>query len=1213
MPTLNFAYENELYFQYLKNPESVSPEWRIFFETNQNTFREEGEISTLTHPMTKESLDERFTEQTDGLTHPMTKKTSDENPVPHAGNGYSDKHSQIEGAEPLSSIATIIAGNMQESLSIPTATSFRVMPVKALEENRRIINKYLVKQKHQRVSFTHILAWAVIKALIKFPQMNSYFQEIDGKPFRVRHDAINLGMAVDVQKKDGSRYLYVPNVKNSQSMTFLEFITAIDDVIGKVRSGKPDIKDLEGTTVTITNPGNLGTTASSPRLMKGQGLIIATGAIEYPPEFQAVQPEVLATFAVSKILNVTSTYDHRIIQGAESAEFLSYLSKLLTCEDQFYRDIFKNLNIPFEPVAWGSDNIRTQNGVIEMRSLVEKGAHAMQLINAFRVRGHLLADDNPLGFTTNYFMELDPAYWGFTIWDMDRIFHADDTWEKNELPLRDIIELLRQTYCGSTGYEFMHIQDPDKKDWIKRKLEHSNFPIISDEDKKFILRELAKTVEFENFLHTKFLGHKRFSLEGGESMIVMLHRLLALSADSGIKDVVMGMPHRGRLDVLANIFSKKLDTIFSEFDGDIDPVSYQGSGDVKYHLGARGTYKTRNDKEISIVMSSNPSHLELVNPVVEGMARAIDDQLKDETYSTVLPVLIHGDSAFAGQGIVAETLNLSNLEGYKTGGTIHIIVNNQIGFTTNTEDARSTVYASDVAKMIQVPILHVNGNDPEAVWQAAEFAFSYRNAFHNDVIIDMLCYRKYGHNEADEPSYTQPLMYKKIHSMKSVAEIYDKQLVDEKVVLVDDYTNYIRPLQREFYDVFNNRQQKPVIISNDKPSENIFEEVKTGISEEDFNIIVNSIDKLPENFVPHPKVKTLLNRRMNMINSEKPDIDWSIAEIFAMGSILKSGMDIRFSGQDSPRGTFSQRHAILTDYENEDIYVPLNHISVGQGQLRMYSSPLSELAILGYEYGYSTEGDNHLTFWEAQFGDFGNMAQPIVDQFIACAESKWGIHSNIILLLPHGYEGQGSEHSSARIERFLQECAENNMLICNLSTPAQYFHAIRRQVVSKLKKPLIIFTPKSLLRHPLAVSGREDFLKGSFHEILDDINVENPISIKRVILCSGKIYYDLLAELKKVDSIDTALIRIEQLYPLHLELLEKILSKYKKTEKFYWVQEEPKNMGAYSFIESRIRHLLPKNSELIYIGRKENPASATGSLNIHNAEQEEILKLVQSV
>jgi 2-oxoglutarate dehydrogenase E1 component len=1178
MISLNAAFEEEYYIEYLKNPNAVSAEWKEYFDK--------------THGKTIEYV-----------PAPIEKK------VELTKTGDSISLQAYEVLEPISGIKKKISDNMIQSLNVPTATSVREIPVKPLDENRRIINKYLQKLKKNKVSFTHVISWAIVRALIKFPQMNDSYAIIDGEPNRVRRSAINFGVAVDVFKKDGSRLLMVPSVKNAQNLNFTQFVAQMDELISKARQNKLDLNDLSGATVSITNPGMVGTTHSIPRLMQGQGLIIAAGSIDYPIEFQAVRPEMMSTFAISKIVTITNTYDHRIIQGAESAEFLAYIAKMLLGEERFYDQIFTALKIPFEPVRWQSDSSKRKHfGINDPADIAEKGAHAMLMINAFRVRGHLLADINPLGQTSYFYPELDPAHYGFSIWDLDRYFHADDLWNNEEMQLRDIIELLRDSYCGKIGYEFMHIQNPDKKEWIKAKLELFDPLMLDEEDKKHIFKKALAAEEFENFLHTKFVGHKRFSLEGGEGLVVMLDKILEKSADNGMNTAVVGMSHRGRLNVLVNNINKHVENVFDEFDGYIDSTVYHGSGDVKYHLGYESTFRSRKGSEMNVFLAPNPSHLELVDPLIEGVARAISNKIGDKYYTQVIPILVHGDAAFAGQGIVAETLNLSELEGYKTGGTIHIVVNNQIGFTTTAESSRSTVYATDIAKMIQAPILHVNGSDPEAVVAAAEFAYEYRANFNGDVVIDMLCYRKYGHNEGDEPAYTQPLLYKKIKAMRPISETYQERLIHEKTINLDYAVNTRREVQQDFYDKFSNREHNAP--QTPKMPHDMFKYVDTNSTENDLREIVDKITALPaaNDFHANPKVKSLFHKRKEMALSEKPAIDWAMGEALAFGSLLVEGTEVRCSGQDTRRGTFSQRHSTITDMENEDIYIPLNNIRAGQAPLRIFDSPLSEMAVLGFEYGYSLIFKDGLTLWEAQFGDFANNAQTVVDQYLACAETKWGKESNLVMLLPHSYEGQGSEHSSARIERYLQLCADDNIIVANLTTPAQYFHILRRQIKANFRKPLILFTPKSMLRNPLAVSALSDFYNSKFYEIFDDEHIIDKNQVERIVLCSGKLYYDILPKKLEDNIKNVAVVRIEQLYPLDFNALNKIVAAYPNAKEIVWAQEEPKNQGAWNYIFPILLDIMIDKNKVKFVGRVASGATAPASYKFHLSEQDRIVR-----
>lgn len=1194
MINLNSAFEDELYFNFLKDPDSVSLEWRQYFERvhGKSIFViDDKPIPTSdSHGYSQSSIPLSNSLSNTGMISSINSSTDWSNFVP-------DEATHIK--------------EMYHSLEVPSASSTRTMAVKALDENRRIVNRYHLKLRKPRVSFTHLLAWSVLKALMKFPRLNDSFEIVNNVPMRLLKPEINVGLAIDLVTPKGKKIMVIPSIKNAQKLSFYDFVVQFDEILEKARNGKLDYSDLSDNTISLFNPGMIGTTMSNPRLFKNQGLAVSAGSIDYPTEFQAVRPDVLTKLAISKVVTITNTYDHRIIQGAESAEFLAYMNRLLLGDDQFYEQIFYSLKIPFEPIKWQRDHSAEKFSFIPGNDDIEKGAHVMQMINAYRVRGHLLSSINPLGFETYYYPELDPAYYGFTIWDLDRVFHADDSWTNNNISLRDIIELLRETYCGSTGIEFMHIQSPEIKDWVKRKLElNRNTTEYSREEKIQIMQKLIDAEVFENYLHTKFVGHKRFSLEGGESFIILLDKILQESADKEINTVVIGMAHRGRLNVLANNIGKSYTKMFSEFEGYYDEDTYQGSGDVKYHLGDKGTYTTPSGNRCYILLSPNPSHLELVDPVVEGMARAIENEIGDRAYHKALPVLVHGDAAFAGQGIIAETLNLSQLDGYKTGGTIHVIINNQIGFTTSSESSRSTIYATDIAKMIQSPIIHVNGNDPEAVRSAATFAFEYRSKFKSDVIIDMLCYRKYGHNEADEPTYTQPLLYKKIKKMTNVAKIYENQLLKEKMISQEEIDDYYTQLREKLDDAFARRKEKKVGSAMqvlDK-SKLVFEDFDTKVSIDKLTEVGNALSKTPDDFILNPKINSLLKKREEMLKSENPSIDWAMSELLAFGTLLIENKEIRISGQDSRRGTFSQRHAVYTDFEREYDYIPLNHINRNQSVLRIFDSPLSEMAVLGFEYGYSVISQNGLTLWEAQFGDFANNAQTVVDQYISCSEVKWGQTSNLIMLLPHSYDGQGPEHSSARLERYLQLCAENNMFVCNFSTPSNYFHALRRQTIMPTKIPMILLTPKGMLRHPLAVSSIEDLTQGKFVQIIDDNHVEDKSMIRKVLFTTGKLYYELHQERLKNKVSDVAIVRIEQIYPLHKELFLEILSSYKNASEIVWVQEEPQNQGAWQYIFNEFYSILGTDfAKLKYVGRKSSAATATGINKIHLKEQSKIL------
>ena len=1201
MLTPNSAYIDDLYADFLHDPNSVGEEWRAYFQS-----RKDATIQSMGNKdfSSQEDMIEVMSESIP--VKPESKKEVIQNNTPKETSIHL---SSSDIPEKLSSIGMRIAANMSQSLNVPTATSFRVIPVKALEENRRLINRHLEKNNKKKVSYTHILAWALVKALVKYPSMNDTFSVIDGIPHRIKRASINIGLAVDVTRKDGIRMLVVPSIKNAQQMTFTDFCAEYDGLITKARNNKLTVDDLSGASISLTNPGTIGTLSSVPRLMEGQGLIIATGSIDYPAEFQAVMPDVLSTLAISKVLTVTSTYDHRIIQGAESGEFLAYLRRLVLGEEHFYEQIFANLHIPFEPVHWQKDNrINPFLSQDELESL-DKESRVAQLINAYRVRGHFLADVNPLGLQAYYYPELDPAAYGFTIWDLDREFDTGGIGGINRATLRDIIDILHDTYCGKLGIEYMHVQDPVKDRFIQKWVEPTRFSYqFSKEQRLHIYRHLTKAEQFEQYLHTKYLGSKRFSLEGGETTITFLEKTLELSSKDSIKGVVIGMAHRGRLNVLANILNKPYDKIFDEFEGNYNPNSFEGSGDVKYHLGATGMYTSRTGEQVSVMLAPNPSHLEAVNPVVEGIARALDDFIGDTDCNSHLPILVHGDAAFAGQGVVPETLNLSRLAGYKTGGTIHVIINNQIGFTTSPDDGRSTPYASDIAKMLQVPIIHVNGDDPEAVRIAAMFAFEYRQKFNDDVIVDLFCYRKYGHNETDEPSYTQPLLYKKIKAQVPVRVKYAQSLKAGGVFTEEELNAIIGEVKEELNVAFSARNSVNTKVHNPYAGADVFATVNTKVEPHILHAIAKSISTVPQGFTANPKIIDLLHKRSHMLESEQPALDWAMCEALAFGSLLLEGHDIRMSGQDCGRGTFSHRHAILRDFQTEEELILLNSLSKEQGKLRIFNSPLSEVAVLGFEFGYSTILVNGLTLWEAQFGDFVNGAQAVIDQFISSSEAKWGQHSNLTLLLPHGYEGQGPEHSSARLERFLQLCAENNMIVCNFTTPAQYFHALRRQVKAPYRKPLIVMSPKEILRKPISVLN--DLLVSSFSEILDDKNIVNPNSVEKVLICSGKVYYDLMNERTKLHKEQSiAIIRVEQLYPFRDDIARSILATYSHAKSIVWVQEEPKNQGSWYFIAPRLMEVLGQGQSLSYAGRPEAASPATGFGKKHEYEKQQFLSI----
>jgi 2-oxoglutarate dehydrogenase E1 component len=1114
---------------------------------------------------------------------------------------------------------------MAASLAIPLATSQRTIAVKVMDENRRIINQHRTLLGRGKVSYTHLIGWAIVKALGELPGLNHAYMERDGQPFRVVRPHINLGIAVDVAAKDGSRNLMVPNIRNAGALNFQEYLSAYDDLVGRARGGKLTTADFQGTTISLTNPGIVGTVASNPRLMPGQGAIIAAGAIDYPAEFQGAAEETRATLGIGKVMTLSCTYDHRIIQGAESGLFLAKVQALLDGADGFYEEVFAHLRMPHQPVRWEKDRQPLLPGVTAARTAeIAKEAAIMQMINAYRVRGHLIADLDPLGADPSYHPEMDPETYGLTIWDLDREFLTGSLGEaigeggpKPVATLREILETLRQTYCGKIGCEYMNIQVPEQKRWLQRRMEPeaNNWP-LSRETRLRILRNLIAAEEFEHFLHSRFVGQKRFALEGGETALAILEEILERAAANSVHEIVVGMAHRGRLNILANVVGKDVRKIFSEFEGEIDPASTQGSGDVKYHLGATGVRRMESGGEIVISVSPNPSHLEAVDPVVEGIVRPKQDRLGDTRRERVIPVLVHGDAAFAGQGVVAETLNLSQLDGYSTGGTLHLVINNQIGFTTLPDESRSTPYSTDVARGVQAPIFHVNGDDPEAAIRVAEIAFDYRQQFKKDVVIDMICYRRHGHNEADDPSYTQPILYRKIKEHPSVAALYAERLVREGVAAAEECRAVHQAAAQKLSEAYDAAQERAEHYELQELSAVASEEIgafcpRTAVNQQVLERVIRGMTNFPESFHLHPKLRGFVERRREVIEKGGP-IDWAFAEALAFGTLALEGTAVRLSGQDSGRGTFSQRHLAFYDSETGRRYIPLQHISPEQGRFEVFDSSLSEYAVLGFEFGYSVADPLTLAVWEAQFGDFANGAQIMIDQFISCCEQKWGQPSGLVMLLPHGYEGQGPEHSSARIERYLTLCAENNMQVANCTTPAQYFHLLRRQMYGGhdrrgTRKPLIIFTPKSLLRHARAVSTPHDFSTGGFMEMLAD-NPADAARITRVVCCSGKIYYDLAAAREERQADHVALVRVEQLYPFAADQARDILARYPGAAEVVWAQEEPRNMGPWRFLREWIAPLLEDTRrELRYVGRPESASPATGSGKRHQQEQAEIV------
>ncbi|WGW14074.1 multifunctional oxoglutarate decarboxylase/oxoglutarate dehydrogenase thiamine pyrophosphate-binding subunit/dihydrolipoyllysine-residue succinyltransferase subunit [Saxibacter everestensis] len=1115
---------------------------------------------------------------------------------------------------PLRGPAKLLASNMDSSLEVPTATSVRAVPAKLLIDNRIVINSHLRRSQGGKVSFTHLIGFAVIRALSKFPSQNVYYDIIDGKPSMVAPAHVNFGLAIDIPKKDGTRALLVPNVKKAEELDFAQFWGAYEDLVKKARNGQLTAGDFAGTTVSLTNPGGIGTVHSVPRLTKKQGCIVGVGALDYPAEFQGASLETVTRLGISKVLTLTSTYDHRVIQGAGSGEFLRLVHEFLLGGDGFYDEIFRSLRLPYEPVRWVNDIH------VDPEDEINKTARVQELIDSYRTRGHLMADTDPLEYRQRRHPDLDVQTHGLTLWDLDREFPTGGFANQPQMSLRKILGVLRDSYCRTTGIEYMHISDPVQRKWFQNRVEKP-FDKPSRDEQMHILGRLNAAEAFETFLQTKYVGQKRFSLEGGESTIALLDQVLANAADAGLPEVTIGMAHRGRLNVLANIAGKSYGQIFREFEGTQDPRSVQGSGDVKYHLGTEGSYTSAAGNSMKVYVAANPSHLETVDPVLEGIARAKQDRIDlGGAAFPVLPVLVHGDAAFAGQGVVTETLNLSELRGYRTGGTIHVVINNQVGFTTSPSSSRSSFYSTDAAKIINAPIIHVNGDDPEAVVRAARLAFEYRQEFAKDVVIDLVCYRRRGHNEGDDPSMTQPMMYELIDAKRSVRKLYTRALIGrgdiseaEAEEALKDYQARLEAAFAETHDA--QTSSVPIVSDDDAPVSGLERpEAQRGEDDQPQSVetavdssVIERIGKAhvspPEGFTVHKKLKSLLEKRDLM--SRQGSIDWGYGELLAFGSLLVEGVPVRLTGQDSRRGTFVQRHSVLIDHGNGNEWTPLSNLSDDQARFWVYDSSLSEYAAMGFEYGYSVERPDALVLWEAQFGDFGPGAQSIIDEFISSAEQKWQQNSSVVLLLPHGYEGQGPDHSSARIERYLQLCAENNMTVAQPSTPASHFHLLRRQAYSRPRRPLIVFTPKWMLRLKAASSPVEDFTTGGFQPVIPDTSVE-PQNVDRVLLVSGKLYWQLLEAREKAGDTRTALVRFEQLYPLCGESIAKALDVYGDAE-LVWVQDEPENQGPWPSIALGLPKYLGGRS-LRVVSRRASASPATGLKKVHDMEQAALIK-----
>ncbi|HEY0350942.1 MAG TPA: multifunctional oxoglutarate decarboxylase/oxoglutarate dehydrogenase thiamine pyrophosphate-binding subunit/dihydrolipoyllysine-residue succinyltransferase subunit, partial [Gemmatimonadales bacterium] len=1126
--TANAGFAQAMYEEFLRDPTAVDPEWRRLFESGVVGERDGAEAGTRGSGEGQRGGGEAE-RQAAGLTE---RSPSAE---PKQSSLSADRLSRFpasppSGLSPIKGPAAKLVANMTESLTVPTATTFRELPVAVLEQRRRELNAALqAAGRPQKISFTHLIAYAIVQGTKQLPVMGHTLAMIDGAPHRVQPEGIALGLAVDVQRKDGSRGLVVPVIKRAETMDFAAFLSAYEILVEKARTNKLMPDDFTGATMSLTNPGGLGTVASVPRLMTGQGSIIAVGAIGYPAEFAGVPDERVKELGINKIMTITSTYDHRIIQGAESGAFLGIVDRLLQGDQGFYDLIAESLElatVSYQVTRAPGPKVTEEAVAPEMLYHV---AAAMALIKAFRMHGHLAARLDPLGTEPIGDPALNPASLGLTPEVMTSIPSQVLRIKVPGRTLAESLPYLQATYCGTMAYEIEHISTHEERVWLREKIETGTYrQPLPAERQRWLLRRLTEVETLERFLHKAYLGQKRFSIEGVDMLVPMLDLTIESAADTGARDVVIGMAHRGRLNVLAHTIGRPYETIFAEFEGGRQVEGGQltpegGTGDVKYHHGAEGAYKTAKGKAITVSLSPNPSHLEFVAPVVDGRARAKQTQRRGREAhhdpTAALPVAIHGDAAFAAQGVVAETLNLGALQGYRTGGTLHLITNNQVGFTTNMEDARSTRYASDLAKGFDIPIIHVNADDAEACLSAVRLAMAYRDRFHQDVVIDLVGYRRHGHNEGDEPAYTQPMMYERIKNLPSVREQYARALVQAGVLTQEEADREAAQAYQRLVDIQQNfkasmakvsSQERPVRLSG--PGQ----EVDTALTPEFLVALNDQLHSWPEGFAINPKLRKQLERRRAAFGPEG-GIEWAHAEALALGSLLTEAVPVRFTGQDTERGTFSQRHLVLHDAKTGATVAPIRNLPGALAPLELHNSPLSELATLGFEYGYSVAAPEALVLWEAQFGDFVNAAQVIIDQFISAGLAKWGLTTRLTLLLPHGYEGQGPEHSSARMARFLHLAAEGNIRVVNCTTPAQYFHLLRRQAKRSRQRPLVLFTPKSLLRHPLATSKLEDLTTGHFLPVIDDaFFAKNPERAERLLMCAGKVYYDLLPEAEKL-------------------------------------------------------------------------------------------------
>jgi multifunctional 2-oxoglutarate metabolism enzyme len=1131
--------------------------------------------------------------------------------------------------KPIRGPAATLARFMDESRSIPTATSFRTVPVDLLDARRKEL-----KAAGKRISFTHLIAWAVVRAAREMPVMAHSYAEEGGKPQRVVPGAVSLGLAVDVERKDGTRSLVVPVLKDASELGFASFVARYDELVVGARDNTLPPDAYQGANITLTNPGGIGTVASVPRLMPGQGTIVATGAIGYPPGLTGVEPERLKELGVQKVMTMTSTYDHRVIQGAESGAFLRAIDQLLQGEQGFYEDVLGALDL--DGIVRGEEGAAPVTAAepapaaatpaapaVADEALLQAVQAATSVVKAHRMHGHLAAKLDPLGSEPVGDPALDPATVNLTEDLMARIPASVLRVACPGDTFAEALPHLRETYTGTIAYEIEHISDHQQRVWLRQAIETGEYrtPLDAD-DKSFLLQRLSEVEALETYLHKAFLGKKQFSIEGLDALVPMLDETIDLASETGAREIVLGMAHRGRLNVLAHTVGRPYESILVEFEGEqtlsADTARpEEGTGDVKYHYGASGTYRTRGGRSVTVTLSPNPSHLEYVNPVIEGRARADQTSRKARELvhdpNAVLPVLIHGDAAFPGQGIVAETLNLQALRGYSTGGTLHVIANNQLGFTTDPHESRSTRYASDLAKGFDVPIIHVNADDVEACISAIRLAHAFRQTFNRDALIDLIGYRRFGHNETDEPAYTQPVMYERIKQHPPVRKLYADSLAREGVVPAEESARIAEAAYAkvgEAHEELKRAMGGPPDTGQHELDRTMSREPRTTVAEDTLRSLNEQLLRVPDGFEVHRKLRPFLERRREAVENPDGRIDWAHAEALAFGSLLALGVPVRLTGQDTERGTFSQRHAVLHDAKTGEAWCPIGTLRDANAPFELHNSPLSEQGCLGFEYGYSVQAPDALVLWEAQFGDFVNSAQVIVDQFLSSGLAKWGQTSRLTLLLPHGYEGSGPEHSSARLERFLQMAAEGNIRVANCTTPAQYFHLLRRQALVSKPRPLVVMTPKSLLRLPAASSTLPELAEGAFERVIDDRSL--PAGRERVtklVLCSGKVFYDIAMHEERAAAEHIAVARVEMLYPFPEDQLIELMESYPSLERVVWVQEEPRNMGARAFMRRRMAKILPERLAYDYVGRQLRAAPGEGYSAAHKREQARIVRV----